>query len=286
MKGKVGIKMKKIIALLLALTLAFALFACSEDQKDPCTTCVDADGNGTCDVCGGAVEAPEQDPDGDKDSELSPEEAKLAEFVNRITSSEPTFIKTVTQYNDGTYDNTLTGKYETTIYGDNFKMYCEYETYPSPVAGADPDAFKLAIKGTAFYKDGAVKYKAGGAYSLEEMEDVAWGTGAPAISTLGVKLNVTVESLGEDYSFSADGKTLTASLLAEDVEGVLGVELKNVEEGSGVDLVIETDGKYLRKININYETENADSVTIQTSYTYGAVESPFEEAPAPSADEE
>lgn len=285
MKGKVGIKMKKIIALLLALTLAFALFACSEDQKDPCTTCVDADGDSICDVCGGAVEAPEQDPDGN-DPELTPEEAKLAEFVSRITSSEPTFIKTVTQYNDGTYDNTLTGKYETTIYGENFKMYCEYETYPSPVAGADPDAYKLTVKGTAFYKDGAVKYKAGGAYSLEEMEDVAWGTGAPSVSTLGVKLNVTLESLGDDYTFSTDGKTLTAYLLAEDVKTVLGVELNGVEEGEAVELTIETDGKYLRKININYETDNADSVAIQTSYTYGAVESPFEEAPDASADEE
>ena len=278
--------MKKIIALLLALTLAFALFACSEDQKDPCTTCVDADGDGTCDVCGGTVEAPEQDPDGGNDPELTPEEAKLAEFVSRITSSEPTFIKTVTQYNDGTYDNTLTGKYETTVYGDNFKMYCEYETYPSPVAGADPDAYKLTVKGTAFYKDGAVKYKAGGAYSLEEMEDVAWGTGAPSVSTLGVTLNITVSSLGEDYSFSTDGKSLTAYLLAEDVENVLGVELTGVEEGEAVELTIETDGKYLRKININYETENADSVAIQTSYTYGAVESPFEEAPDASQDEE
>ena len=278
--------MKKIIALLLALTCAFALFACSADQNSPCTTCVDADGNGTCDVCGGVVEAPDQGPDKNPNPDLSPEEAELAEFVKRITSSEPTFIKTITQYNDGTYDNTLTGKYETTIYGENFKMYCEYETYPSPVAGADPDAYKLAVKGTAFYKDGEIKYKAGGAYSLEEMEDVAWGTGAPAISTLGVKLNVTVESLGEEYSFSADGKTLTASLLAEDAYKVLGVELKNVEEGSAVELVIETDGKYLRKININYETENAESVAIQTSYTYGAVESPFEAAPDASADEE
>lgn len=286
MKGKVGIKMKKIIALLLAITCAFALFACSEATNDPCTTCVDADENGTCDVCGGTVEAPEQNPGEDPDPELTPEEAKLAEFVERITSSEPTFIKTITQYNDGTFDNTLAGKYETTIYGENFKMYCEYETYPSPVAGADPDAYKVTVKGTAFYKDGAVKYKAGGAYSLEEMEDVAWGTGAPAISTLGVTLNVTASSLGDDYTFSADGKTLTANLLAEDAYEVLGVELTGVEEESIVELVIETDGKYLRKININYETDNADSVAIQTSYTYGAVESPFEEAPDASADEE
>jgi hypothetical protein len=274
--------MKKIIALLLALTCAFALFACSEDPQDPCTTCTDADGDGKCDVCGGEVETPEGDPN--PDPELTPEEAKLAEFVSRITSSEPTFIKTITQYSDGTFDNTLVGKYETTVYGENFKMYCEYEKYAIPEAGADPDAYKITVKGTAFYKDGSVKYKEGGSYSLEEMDGIAWGTGAPAISTLGVTLNLTVDSIGEDYSFSPDGKTLTVNLLAEDVKNVLGVEIDGLEDGDSLELVIETDGRYLRKINVNYETDNADSVAIQTSYTYGAVESPFEDNPVPSAE--
>ena len=43
---------KKILILLLTLTLAFGLFACSGDGgKDPCTTCVDENGDGKCDVC-------------------------------------------------------------------------------------------------------------------------------------------------------------------------------------------------------------------------------------------
>lgn len=266
MKGKVGIKMKKIISLLLALSCAFALFACSED---PCVTCVDADEDGNCDVCGKVIEAPEKDPG----EELSPEEAKLAEFVNRITLSAPTFIKTLTTYNDGTYDNTLKGKYETTVYGDNFKMYYEYEQYAIPTAGADPDGYKELKSGTVFYKDGL--------YSVDEME--TWTTAAPENSTLGVKFNITLESLGEDYTFSADGKTLTANLLAEDAEEVLGVEI-SVKDGYTVELVIETDGEYLRKVNVNYQTEIADNVSIQTSYTYGAVESPFEEILTPSAE--
>jgi hypothetical protein len=43
---------KKILILLLTLTLAFGLFACGGDGgKDPCTACVDENGDGKCDVC-------------------------------------------------------------------------------------------------------------------------------------------------------------------------------------------------------------------------------------------
>ena len=259
--------MKKIIALLLALTCAFALFACSDNTDEPCAECVDSNADGLCDVCGGTVETPEE-----PENELTPEEAKLQEFVNRITSSDPTFIKTLTSYNDGTFDNTLTGKYETTVYPDgSFKMYFEYQEYAIPEAGADPDGYKATRVGTVFYKDGL--------YSIDEMQ--TWGTAAPEVSALGVKFNINIETIGDDYSFSADGKTLTAYLLAENVKDVFGIEL-SIEEGDTVELVIETDGEYLRKVNIHYETDNADSVSIQTSYTYGAVESPFEEIPTPS----
>lgn len=47
--------MKKIICLILALTSAFALFACGEDAVT-CTEHKDEDQNGACDVCGAAVE--------------------------------------------------------------------------------------------------------------------------------------------------------------------------------------------------------------------------------------
>lgn len=58
--------MKKIIsilALLAMLVSSFALMtACGGDNSgnEPCTTCVDSDADGKCDVCGGTVEAPAQ----------------------------------------------------------------------------------------------------------------------------------------------------------------------------------------------------------------------------------
>ncbi len=46
--------LRKIVLLLLSLTLMFGLFACG--GSDPCTECTDSDGDGKCDVCGGKVE--------------------------------------------------------------------------------------------------------------------------------------------------------------------------------------------------------------------------------------
>ena len=44
---------RKIILLLLAISLVFALASCGGggDKNEPCETCVDADGNGKCDKC-------------------------------------------------------------------------------------------------------------------------------------------------------------------------------------------------------------------------------------------
>ena len=378
MKGKVGIKMKKIIALLLAITCAFALFACGETVCDTCvdanpkdakcdvcgkavacTECIDEDSDAECDVCGKEVECEEcidedldaecdvcgkeveceecidEDPkdavcdvcggdvacvtcvdvspknakcdvcgkaipcaecvDSNRDlkcdvcggaveAQLSPEEQKLADFVKRITSSDPTFIKTVTTYNDEINGNTLKGKYETTIYGENYKMYCEYERYAVPEAGADPDAYKTTVIATVFYSEGRYSVKEG-LCDLDDMDK--WGTSAPDISALYAKLDITLENLDGNYEFSYDGKTLTAELFDDSIKAVLGVDV-DVLEDSALTLEIITDGNYLRNINITYQVDNGtrtpDTVSIQTSYTYGAVESPFEASPDPSAE--
>ena len=53
--------MKKILVMLLALTIVFALASCG--GKDPCESCVDEDKNGVCDVCGEKVETPDPAPE-------------------------------------------------------------------------------------------------------------------------------------------------------------------------------------------------------------------------------
>ena len=52
--------MKKLLILLLALTVCFALFACNGGEDPTCTEHIDADSNGKCDTCGATVE-PEDD---------------------------------------------------------------------------------------------------------------------------------------------------------------------------------------------------------------------------------
>lgn len=53
--------MKKILAIILALSCAFVMFACGETEV--CETCVDEDKNCVCDVCSNAVECVDADAD-------------------------------------------------------------------------------------------------------------------------------------------------------------------------------------------------------------------------------
>jgi hypothetical protein len=55
--------MKKLLVLILALALCFALASCG-GGNDPCTEHIDADANGKCVVCDATVE-----PSGDDDGE-------------------------------------------------------------------------------------------------------------------------------------------------------------------------------------------------------------------------
>ena len=52
--------MKKLLVLILALTVCLALFACGGGEDPTCTEHIDADSNGKCDSCGATVE-PEDD---------------------------------------------------------------------------------------------------------------------------------------------------------------------------------------------------------------------------------
>lgn len=59
--------MKKILAIILALSCAFVMFACDEDPA-VCETCVDEDKNCVCDVCEKAIECKDADTDGKCDN--------------------------------------------------------------------------------------------------------------------------------------------------------------------------------------------------------------------------
>ena len=84
--------MKKIIVLLLVLTLGLALIACGGET--PCTEHIDADANGKCDNCGATVE-----PEGGDEGNGGSQDASVIELIKdgaatfQIVSTEDTSIE-------------------------------------------------------------------------------------------------------------------------------------------------------------------------------------------------
>ena len=218
--------MKKIISLLLATTLVFALFSCGKEEQ--------------------------------KVSELD-------EFVNVISSSSPTKITTIYSYLDSVNgNNVLTGNFETFIYGDDFHMTYNYQTYAVPGPEADP---KNPIKdnvGVVYYQDG--KYS-------EDGEN--WFTLAPNELTLQIKLELSEDNLGE-YELNDEKTTLTVNLSNAQAKKVLGIDVNATEDG--VDVRISHDGTYIREVIVSYATENAETVSYQTRYLYEPQTSPLDVA--------
>ena len=84
--------MKKIIVLLLVLTLGLALVACGGET--PCTEHVDADANGECDSCGAAVETEDGEGNGGGSQDASVIELiKNGAATFQIVSTEDTSIE-------------------------------------------------------------------------------------------------------------------------------------------------------------------------------------------------
>lgn len=183
-------------------------------------------------------------------------------FAKIVSSSEPTKIITQTSYNDG--ENTLTGRFETQIYGSDFMMKYDYQFYPEPSAGLNPGNFIDSKSGVIYYNKGL--------YSTDE--GVTWGTGVPGETAMQLKLNLDFDKVKE-HNISKDEKTLTMIVLAENTEAVLGRKIS--ADQNGVTIEIEHDGKSLRKISLSYTTESEAQVYSETSYSYDKVTSPFVE---------
>ena len=94
--------MKKILAMLLALSLVLALAACG--GKDPCESCVDENKDGVCDVCGEKVETPDPDPDldPDPDNKTDYEKFMAAEIGDTVT------VEAYVQDTQSWWDNKIT----------------------------------------------------------------------------------------------------------------------------------------------------------------------------------
>ncbi len=187
-------------------------------------------------------------------------DSSVEDFTRIVSSSEPTKIITNTSYDNGS--DVLRGSYETQIYGADFMMAYNYEDYVTPAPGVDPDEYIAKHEGKVYYHDGL--------YSTDEGK--TWTTGTPSETARQVKFDLGAADIA-DYTLSEDGKTLSFTVSAEDAEKILGVKLSATEDG--VEIKVVHDGNNLRQIRVSYSTENATIVTLETSYSYSEVTSPF-----------
>ncbi|MBQ1260778.1 MAG: hypothetical protein IIX96_02070 [Clostridia bacterium] len=179
-------------------------------------------------------------------------------FVEIVNASEPTKIITQTSYTTSEY--TLSGRFETEISGGDFVFTYDYQrlaTIEEGVADGDNMNYIKPVAGKVYYKEG-----------LYSTDNESWTTEIPETGAIQVFLKLNAKKLGKCY-ISDDGKTLVATVTPENAEAMLGVELGATEDG--VEMTIKHDGALLREIVVEYATENAKSVIITTSYSYGVV---------------
>ena len=195
------------------------------------------------------------------------ETTPIDQFINVVNSSAPTKIITQTSYSDS--ETTFRGRFETTIYasGSEFEMSYNYQDYANPETAANPDEYIANHKGVVYYRAG-----------LYSTDGVNWTAESPNVTTMQVKFELSAAILGE-FEISKDGKTLTATVTAEQAEKILGVAVSATEDG--VEITVTHDGNNLRGVLVSYSTEYASIVTLETSYSYNAVTSPFEPEQTP-----
>ena len=257
--------MKKIIALLLALTCAFALFACGActehvdaDPKDAkcdvcgaavaCDTCVDADPkDAKCDVCGKAVACAacvDEDRNGACDVCGKVVNVDLiADFKNAIEATDPTsIVGTVTL---DTAAGKMKGEYTATIADDGaVTVAYSFDSFNSIGSGEAGDVSDKKV--------GTVTRAADGTYTYTG--DVVKAAESVAGSVTSIKLDSSLMTM------NIKGGTLSATIESANTEAVLGVALE-----SDATLVLLINNGKVVSFSLSYELENA-SVKIVCEY--------------------
>ena len=190
--------MKKIIAMLLAVTLIFSgIFVLSACGDETCTEHIDENSDNKCDNC---------------DADLTPpptvDEALVA-FVTAMEATKPATLSVTVTTKFGSED--LVSTYNTVYSSKDASFTVTYcvQSVNSSLEGED-----------IIEKEGTITCKADGTYS----DNGSFAGSNP--SATGVKANLTSEKL-TDYTVSADGDTLTATVKAADSLDILGAEYEN-----------------------------------------------------------
>ncbi len=199
--------MKKLIAFLLAGVMVFALVSCGGGKKEPCKTCVDADGNKLCDVCGEEVKDAGKKPD----PKPAVPAATVADFTTAIKDMNAARVKiTITETSSlGSLESVYTVAFGS---GDRATI-----SYTRQLWDVSEDVFstdtpaKTTVSGTVDYADGA--YSGAMSGTADAVAKIALNLAADKLA--GVQINGSV----------ANGAQLIATVARANAAAVLGVAL-------------------------------------------------------------
>ena len=251
--------LKKALCLILVLVCSLSLFACQsgESASNP------SDDNDVINnpAGSGSEEGSESGSEGpsfvgDKE-EVEPSE--YYSYIALVNNSSPNVI--TTQETVTSRLGALKSNYKTYVLGEEeYRFEYIYERFNLIGEGED---MKYTVPangevGTIYYKDGS--------YSRDGEN---WITSHPDSNVLSVKLTLTKENLDKARKLkeSADG-ALTIETTAAEAEKILGVKIST--KGS-VSITLVSNGLRLWKIVVEY-SQDANSVLLETSYTYEQIE--------------
>ena len=191
--------MKKIVALLLALTVVFALASCS-GAKDPCEKHVDDDNDKICDVC---QEKIEETP--------AAQGLKVADFAQAMkgTNASRVEISIIETSELGS----LAAKYIVTFgSGDSASIYYEREAWDvSDNVFDGENSGKIKKSGTVQYANGAYSGDMSGA--------------ADSVAKLALDLDESKLASVTIIGSAASGSTMSAAVPRAHSAEILGVQL-------------------------------------------------------------
>lgn len=194
--------------------------------------------------------------DGNDNADDNKAPATVETIAKIINSSKPTQITTKVEYiEEG--EETLVSSYNTEwdeakgIYAFTFtrREKAFIEEYL-------PDDVKVT-SGTVWYNaDGTVTSSTGDSWSKEN-----------AVGYLPEMLNISTASF-KTYELTSDGADLKGTVAKDDAKRVFG---EDINAFSDITVEIDTNGKYLYKVVVEYTTAEGATVKASTSYDYAAV---------------
>lgn len=172
-------------------------------------------------------------------------------FIETVDSSEPTKITTLYSYVTAKND-VLNARYVTEIKADGYTFEYKKDRIAA-VEEAAPDAI-VTDNGVVYYKDG--KYSTDGE---------TWFSEAPDVDALNMKFDISLDNIGESYTFNEEYTELTVTADNDGAKAIFGIDFA---ASGDITVKICTNGKYLTTVSVSYTTASGATVTLDTSYTY------------------